>query len=120
MIAPDATVTLDFALNRLIGLVENLIVYPENMQKNLDQLNGLIFSQRVLLALIDEAGVSREDAYKIVQRNAMKVWSDKVDFFELLLSDQDVAKAISKEKLKEIFDISYYSKNVDRIFDNIF
>jgi adenylosuccinate lyase len=120
MLAPDATVTLDFALNRLIGLVENLLIYPENMEKNLKQLNGLVFSQRILLALIDEAGVSREDAYKIVQRNAMKVWSDKIDFFELLCQDEEVIKAISKEKLQKIFDINYYTKNVDHIFGKIF
>jgi len=120
MLAPDATVVLDFALNRLIGLVENLVVYPENMKKNLNQLNGLIFSQRVLLALIDEAGISREDSYKIVQRNAMKVWEEKKDFFELLSNDEDVKKAISNEKLKAIFDISYYSKNVDVIFKKVF
>ncbi|MDA9231148.1 adenylosuccinate lyase [Rickettsiales bacterium] len=120
MLAPDATVTLDFALNRLVGLVENLLIYPENMEKNLNQLNGLVFSQRVLLALIDEAGVSREDAYKIVQRNAMKVWSEKVDFFELLCQDQDVKRAMSKDKLAEIFDINYYTKNINHIFNNIF
>jgi adenylosuccinate lyase len=120
MLAPDSTVVLDFALNRLIGLVEKLLVYPKNMQRNLDQLNGLVFSQRVLLALIDEAGVSREAAYAIVQRNAMKVWSDKVDFFELLCQDEEVMAAMSKEKLKEIFDISFYSKNVDAIFKKVF
>lgn len=120
MLAPDATVVLDFALNRLVGLVENLLVYEENMQRNLNQLNGLVFSQRVLLALIEEAGVSREDAYQIVQRNAMKVWSEKLDFFELLSRDEDVKKAMSLEKLKELFDLSFYCKNVDHIFSKVF
>jgi adenylosuccinate lyase len=120
MLAPDATVTLDFALNRLINLVENLLIYPQNMKKNLDQLNGLIFSQRVLLCLIDEAGVSREEAYKIVQRNAMKVWQDNASFFDLLLSDEDVKKVISKQKLNSIFDINFYTKNIDHIFQKVF
>lgn len=120
LMAPDTTVALDFALNRLIGLVENLLIYPENMEKNLNQLNGLVFSQRVLLALIDEAGVSREDAYAIVQRNAMKVWREKVDFFELLSQDEDVKKAMSIEKLKSLFDLNFYRKNVDHIFGKVF
>ncbi len=120
MVAPDATVVLDFALNRLIGLVENLLIYPKNMKRNLNKLNGLVFSQRVLLALIDEAGVSREAAYQIVQRNAMKVWSEETDFFELLCQDKEVLEAMSKEKLEKIFDVSYYQQNVDRIFNKIF
>jgi adenylosuccinate lyase len=120
MIAPDATVTLDFALNRLVGLIENLLVYPENMQRNLDQLKGLVFSQRVLLTLIEEAKISREDAYRIVQSNAMKVWQDKIDFLELLKSDPEVKGKISDEKLNKIFDFSYYTKNTDEIFKKVF
>ena len=120
MLAPDATVVLDFALSRLTGLVKNLLVYPENMQKNLNQLNGLVFSQRVLIALIEEGGVLREDAYQIVQRNAMRVWAEKLDFMELLSQDEDVKKVLSKAQLKEIFDLSYYKKNVDVIFKGIF
>ncbi len=120
MLAPDATVTLDFALNRLVGLVENLLVYPENMMRNLNKLNGLVFSQRVLLTLIEEAKISREDAYKIVQTSAMKVWKDGSDFYELLCADEQVSKSISKEKLKAVFDYSFYTKNVDQIFSRVF
>ena len=120
MLAPDATVVLDFALNRLVGLVENLLVYPENMMKNLNKLNGLVFSQRVLLALIDEAKISREDAYKIVQTSAMKVWSDNCDFYELLKKDETVIKSLGEEKLKAIFDYSFYTKNIDQIFSKVF
>ena len=120
MFAPDATVVLDFALNRLIGLVENLLVYPKNMMKNLNKLNGLIFSQRVLLTLIDEAKISREEAYKIVQTNAMKVWKEDCDFYELLKQDKKITQSLGEKKLKEIFDYSYYTKNIDQIFKNLF
>ena len=121
MIGPDATVTLDFALNRLAGLVENLSVYPENMQKNLDRLGGLVFSQRVLLTLIDEAGISREDAYKIVQTNAMKIWGGESNsFLELLKSDELVTSKLSNEKLEELFDLGYHTKNIDHIFAQVF
>ncbi|MFT6332178.1 MAG: adenylosuccinate lyase [Lentimonas sp.] len=120
MFAPDATVTLDFALNRLIGLVENLLVYPENMMRNLNKLNGLVFSQQVLIALIDEAKISREDAYHIVQTNAMKVWKDGVDFYELLVADEKVNKFLGQERLKKIFDFGFYTKNIDQIFNRIF
>jgi adenylosuccinate lyase len=121
MIGPDATVTLDFALNRLAGLIENLSVYPENMKKNLDRLGGLVFSQRVLLTLIDEAGISREDAYKIVQANAMKIWAGESDsFLELLKTDELVTSKLSNEKLEAIFDLSYHTKNVDYIFGQVF
>ena len=120
MIAPDALIVLDFALNRLTNLVDNLLVYPENMMENLNRLNGLTFSQRVLLTLIDEAGFSREDAYKIVQRNAMKVWKEKVDFLELLKTDKQVIENIDTKKLEAIFDFSYYTKNVDQIFSKVF
>jgi adenylosuccinate lyase len=120
MLAPDATVTLDFALNRLIGLVENLLVYPDNMMKNLNKLNGLVFSQQVLIALIDEAKISREDAYKIVQTNAMKVWQDGSDFYELLVADGQVNKFLGADKLKKIFDFGFYTKNIDQIFSRVF
>jgi adenylosuccinate lyase len=121
MIAPDATVTLDFALNRAVGLVENLVVYQKNMQRNLDQLGGLVFSQRVLLTLIEEAKISREDAYKIVQTNAMKVWSgEEKSFLELLKKDQEVVEKLGVQKLEEIFDISYHTKHVDHIFNQVF
>jgi len=120
MLAPDTTIVLDFALNRLIGLVENLLVYPENMMKNLNKLNGLVFSQRVLISLIDEAKISREDAYKIVQTNAMKVWNGGGDFYELLSKDEKVAEYLGQEKLKAIFDYSFYTRNIDQIFSQVF
>lgn len=120
-IAPDACVTLDFALVRLAGLIENLSVYPQNMQKNLDRLGGLVFSQRVLLTLIDEAGISREDAYKIVQSNAMKIWAGESNsFLELLKADKLVSEKLSDKKLEEIFDLTYHTKNIDHIFSKIF
>ena len=119
IISPDATVTLDFALNRLAGVVENLLVYPEDMQKNIDQLGGLIFSQRVLLALT-QAGVSREDSYLFVQRNAMKVWEQGADFLTELKGDSDVTAKISAGELEELFDIGYHTKNVDVIFKRVF
>lgn len=120
MIAPDATVTLNFALNRLSSMMENLVIYPENMEKNLNRLNGLVFSQRVLLTLIEEAGILREDAYKIVQSNAMRVWKENVDFLALLKADPQVQGKISDEKLEAIFDLSYHTKNVDYIFEQVF
>jgi adenylosuccinate lyase len=119
MIGPDTTVTLDFALNRLAGVVEKLLVYPENMQKNLDQLGGLVHSQRVLLALT-QAGISREDSYRLVQRNAMKVWGGEGDFLELLKADPEVAGRIEEAKLAACFDASYHTKHVDTIFARVF
>ena len=119
MIGPDATVTLDFALNRLSGVVEKLLVYPDAMQKNLDQLGGLIFSQRVLLALT-QAGVSREDSYKLVQRNAMKVWEEGADFLTELKGDKDVTASLSESELEELFDIAFHTRNVDVIFERVF
>ncbi len=121
MIAPDATITLDFALNRLVGLVENLTIYEKNMQKNLDRLGGLVFSQRVLLTLIDEAGISREDAYKIVQSNAMKIWAGESNsFLDLLKADKEVVEKLGVKKLESLFDISYHTKNIDHIFKQVF
>jgi adenylosuccinate lyase len=119
MIGPDATVTLDFALARLTGVIENLVVYPENMKKNLDRLGGLVHSQRVLLALTQK-GVSREDAYALVQRNAMPVWRGEGEFRKLLGADKDVSAKLSPEELDELFDLSYHFKHVDTIFQRVF
>jgi adenylosuccinate lyase len=118
-IGPDATVTLDFALARLAGVVDKLIVYPKNMGKNLDRLGGLIHSQRVLLALTQK-GVSREDAYSYVQRNAMPVWRGEGDFLTLLKADKDVRAALSDAELEELFDLGYHFKEVDAIFARVF
>ena len=117
MLAPDATVTLDFALNRLAGVIEKLLVYPDAMAKNLDQLGGLVHSQRVLLALT-QAGVSREDAYRIVQRNAMKVWEEGADFLTALKQDPDCK--VPEGDLETAFDMGYHTKNVDAIFARVF
>jgi len=119
MIGPDATVTLDFALSRLTGVIENLVVYPENMKKNLDKLGGLHNSQRVLLALT-QAGVSREDAYRLVQRNAMKTWETGADFLQELLNYKEVTAHVPSEALKEMFDLGYHTKHVDTIFKRVF
>jgi adenylosuccinate lyase len=118
-IAPDATVTLDFALNRLTGVIDKLTVYPENMQANLDRLGGLIFSQRVLLALT-QASVSREDAYTYVQRNAMPVWRGEGNFLDLLKADGEVMAAISETELEAMFDLDYHTKHVATIFERVF
>jgi adenylosuccinate lyase len=119
MIAPDATVTLDFALARLEGLISKLVVYPDNVERNLNKLGGLVFSQRVLLALTQK-GASREDAYLFVQRNAMKVWEKGAVFLEELKKDADVKNKLSDKELDEIFDMKYHTKNVDYIFNRIF
>jgi adenylosuccinate lyase len=119
MIGPDATVTLDFALARMTGVIEKLVVYPANMKKNLDRLGGLVHSQRVLLALTQK-GVSREDAYALVQRNAMPVWRGEGEFLRLLAADPDVAKALSKAELEDLFDLGYHLKHVDTIFARVF
>ncbi|XHC00791.1 adenylosuccinate lyase [Nitratireductor sp. ac15] len=119
MIGPDATVTLDFALMRLTGMMEKLVVYPEAMEKNLNKFRGLVHSQRVLLALT-QAGVSREDAYRLVQRNAMKVWEEGADFLEELLGDKDVRAALSEEDIREKFDLGYHTKHVNTIFERVF
>jgi len=118
-IGPDTTITLDFALNRLAGVVEKLVVYPENMLKNLNKFRGLVHSQRVLLALT-QAGVSREDAYRLVQRNAMKVWEHGADFLEELLADKEVTAALSEAEIREKFDLGYHTKHVDTIFTRVF
>ena len=119
MIGPDATVTLDFALVRLAGVIEKLLVYPARMQANLDRLGGLVHSQRVLLALTQK-GVSREDAYRLVQRNAMPVWEKGGDFLANLKADADVAAALSDAELEALFDLGYHLKHVDTIFRRVF
>ena len=119
MIGPDATVTLDFALARLAGIVDKLIVYPENMQKNLDRLGGLVHSQRVLLTLTQK-GVSREDAYRLVQRNAMKAWAGEGDLLALLKADKEVRKHLTETELAEKFDLNFHFAHVDTIFRRVF
>jgi adenylosuccinate lyase len=119
MIGPDATVTLDFALHRLTGIIKGLLVYPERMRTNMDRLGGLIHSQRVLLALT-AAGVSREDAYRVVQRNAMKVWQENKDFLTELLADKDVTRALPEKTIRDQFDLGYHTKYVDDIFARVF
>jgi adenylosuccinate lyase len=119
MIGPDGTVTLDFALARLTSVIDKLLVYPENMMNNLNKFRGLVHSQRVLLALT-QAGVSREDAYRLVQRNAMKVWEQGKDFLEELLGDAEVRAALSEADIREKFDLGYHTKHVDTIFKRVF
>ena len=121
MIAPDATVTLDFALARLTGVIDKLVVYPVRMQKNLDRMGGLVHSQRVLLALT-QAGVSREDSYRLVQRNAMKVWDSdgELSLLDLLKADPEVMAALSHEELEDKFDLGYHLKHVGTIFERVF
>jgi adenylosuccinate lyase len=120
-IGPDATITLDFALARLTGVVDKLVVYPDRMQKNLDRMGGLVHSQRVLLALT-QAGLSREDAYALVQRNAMKVWESdgQLSLLELLKADPDVTKRLSAEQLDALFDLGHHLKHVNTIFERVF
>jgi adenylosuccinate lyase len=120
-IGPDATITLDFALARLTGVIDKLLVYPARMQKNLDRMGGLVHSQRVLLALT-QAGVSREDAYRLVQRNAMKVWESdgELSLLELLKADPEVTAALSTAEIEDKFDLGYHFKHVDTIFDRVF
>jgi adenylosuccinate lyase len=119
MFGPDATVTLDFALNRLAGLIDKLLIYPATMLKNLDRLGGLVHSQRLLIALTQK-GASREDAYKFVQRNAMPVWRGEGDFQTLLKNDADVRKYLSDAEISEQFDLGYHFKHVDTIFQRVF
>jgi len=120
-IGPDATITLDFALARLTGVVDKLLVYPERMQKNLDKMGGLVHSQRVLLALT-QAGITRDNAYRLVQRNAMKVWESdgQMSLLDLLKADPEVTAALSNEELEEKFNLDYHFKHVDTIFDRVF
>ena len=119
MIGPDATVTLDFALGRMAGVIEKLVIYPERMQANLDKLGGLHNSQRVLLALT-QAGVDREGAYRLVQVNAMKTWDHGKDFLSELKADPEIAKYLSHEQLEDMFDMAHHTKHVDTIFERVF
>ncbi len=119
MIGPDSTITLDFALGRITGVIDKLLVYPDNMQANMDKLGGLIHSQRVLLALT-QAGVSREDAYSIVQRSAMRVWAGEGDFLTFLKEDKEVTAALSDKEIEENFDLGYHTKHIDTIFSRVF
>ena len=118
-IGPDTTITLDFALNRLTQVIDKLVIYPDNMLANMNKFRGLVMSQRVLLALT-QAGVSREDSYRLVQRNAMKVWEDYKDFKTELLADDDVRAALSEAEIEEKFDLGYHTKHVDTIFNRVF
>ncbi|MBV1904198.1 MAG: adenylosuccinate lyase [Marinosulfonomonas sp.] len=118
-IGPDTTITLDFALGRLTGLVDKLVIYPDNMIANMNKFRGLVHSQRVLLALTQK-GVSREDSYRLVQRNAMKVWEQGADFLTELLGDAEVTAALSKAEIEDKFDLGYHTKHVDTIFARVF
>ncbi len=118
-IGPDTTITLDFALARMTMVIENLVIHPENMLRNMNQFSGLVMSQRVLLALT-QAGLSREDSYKLVQRNAMRVWEKGADFKTELLADADVLAALSAEEIEDKFNLSYHTKHVDTIFKRVF
>jgi adenylosuccinate lyase len=119
MIGPDATVTLDFALARLTGVIDKLVLYPDAIERNLKGMGGLVFSQRVLLALT-QAGVSREDSYRLVQRNAMEVWDGKGDLLSRLKADNEVTDKISEDALSELFAMEYHTKHVDTIFKRVF
>lgn len=119
MIGPDATVTLDFALARLTGVIDKLVVYPDAIERNLNGMGGLVFSQRVLLALT-QAGVSREDSYRLVQRNAMEVWDGKGDLLSRLKNDKEVTEKISEDELSALFQMEYHTKHVDTIFERVF
>ena len=120
-IGPDATITLDFALARLTGVIDKLLIYPERMQKNLDRMGGLVHSQRVLLALT-QAGLTRDESYRLVQRNAMKVWESdgQLSLMELLKADPEVAAALPADVIEEKFNLDYHFKHVDTIFDRVF
>ena len=117
-IGPDATITLDFALNRLNSVIENMIVYPDNMIKNLERFNGLVFSQRVLLSLTQK-NISREDSYLMVQRNSMKVWNNEGNFYDLIKSDREICSILTNDEIDDIFDLNYHLKNIDQIFQRV-
>jgi adenylosuccinate lyase len=119
VLAPDATIALDFALVRLTGLIDRLVVYPERMRENLESMGGLVFSQRVLLALT-QAGMSREDAYAAVQRNAMRVWHEGGTLLTYLKADPEVARHIDADRLAAMFDLAYHTKHVDTVFRRVF
>ena len=117
-IGPDATITMDFALNRLNNVVENMVVYPDNMMKNLKKFNGLVFSQRVLLALTQK-NISREDSYLMVQRNSMKVWNNEGSFYELIKKDEEICSILSNDEIDDIFDLNYHLKHIEEIFQRV-
>ena len=117
-IGPDATITMDFALNRLNNVVENMVVYPDNMMKNLEKFNGLVFSQRVLLALTQK-DVSREESYLMVQRNSMKVWNDEGTFYDLIKKDEEICSILSDDEIDDIFDLNYHLKHIEEIFQRV-
>ena len=117
-IGPDATVTLDFALNRLNNVIENMIVYPENMMKNLEKFNGLVFSQRVLLSLTQK-NISREDSYSMVQRNSMKVWNEEGSFYDLIKADEEISSILSEDEIEDIFDLNYHLRQIETIFSRV-
>jgi adenylosuccinate lyase len=119
VIAPDATIALDFALDRLAGLIDRLVVYPERMRANLDRSGGLVHSQRVLLALTGR-GMSREAAYAAVQRTAMRAWEGKGDFRALLKADRDITAVLSEGEIEGLFDLAYHLQHVDRLFHRVF
>ena len=118
-IGPDTTITLDFALNRLTQVIDKLVIYPDNMIANMNKFRGLVHSQRVLLALTQK-GVSREDSYRLVQRNAMRVWEQGADFLTELKADPEVTAAMSIEEIEDKFDLGYHTKHVDTIFARVF
>lgn len=118
-IGPDSTITLDFALARMTSVIDKMLIFPKNMLDNMNKFPGLVMSQRVLLALT-QAGVSRESAYSMVQRNALQVWQQRKDFRELLLADPEVVAALGEEAINEKFDMNYHTKHVDKIFKRVF
>ena len=117
-IGPDTTITLDFALNRLNNVVENMVVYPDNMMRNLEKFNGLVFSQRVLLSLTQK-NISREDSYLRVQRNSVKVWNDEGSFYELIKKDKEICSILSNDEIDDIFDLNYHLKHIEEIFQRV-
>ena len=117
-IGPDTTITLDFALNRLNNVIKNMVVYPDNMMKNLEKFNGLVFSQRVLLSLTQK-NISREDSYLMVQRNSMKVWNDEGSFYELIKKDKEICSILSNDEIDDIFDLNYHLKHIEEIFQRV-
>ena len=117
-ISPDATITMDFALNRLNNVIENMVVYPDNMMKNLEKFNGLVFSQRVLLSLTQK-DISREDSYLMVQRNSMKVWNGEGTFYELIKKDEEICSILSDDEIDDIFDLNYHLKHIEEIFQRV-
>ena len=117
-IGPDSTITMDFALNRLTNVIENMVVYPDNMMNNLEKFNGLVFSQRVLLSLTQK-NISREESYSMVQRNSMKVWNEEGSFYDLIRADKEIASILSDEEIEDIFDLNYHLKQVETIFKRV-